>query len=399
MNKIETLFNIDGSFKFDTRKVLNRSNKVIDKTILDEIEQQGVTCEHLETLGVPVFYYQSQITLHGLFPELSYIQPTGYKSIFQNQNKSIGVKYIAVDYLKKKLIYETIRDYLPGWYILKNSGEYSLISFSKSFTDKENYKAELANMKAKVEHIDKSLFSGSVGVYLARDMFSYFLVAYIAIGTIKQENVIKLIESVCKKPIAEINESIRLKNEQEQAKRDEENRKWQAKRDEQKRQAEIYISKMTPELIAAGYIKNERLKIFDGLTGLIFNDNGKLIFRKYIKPKGKRLIHKAEQVINDISEIESVKFSEYDYRKIHSEYVSNFWTIQAKQPAKQFDIKPGIKINEKLNGIEIRFPSKPDISILEKLKSAGWRWSSFNLCWYNRNTPDNLKFANLITQI
>jgi len=277
MNKIETLFNID---KFDTRKVLNRSNKVIDKTILDEIEQQGVTCEHLETLGVPVFYYQSQITLHGLFPELSYIQPTGYKSIFQNQNKSIGVKYIAVDYLKKKLIYETIRDYLPGWYIFKNSGEYSLISFSKSFTDKENYKAELANMKAKVEHIDKSLFSGSVGVYLARDMFSYFLVAYIAIGTIKQENVTKLIESVCKKPIAEINESIRLKNEQEQAKRDEENRKWQAKRDEQKRQAEIYISKMTPELIAAGYIKNERLKIFDGLTGLIFNDNGKLIFRK-----------------------------------------------------------------------------------------------------------------------
>ena len=213
MDKIETLFNID---KFDTRKVLNRSNKVIDKTILDEIEQQGVTCEHLETLGVPVFYYQSQITLHGLFPELSYIQPTGYKSIFQNQNKSIGVKYIAIDYLKKKLIYETIRDYLPGWYILKNSGEYSLISFSKSFTDKENYKAELANMKAKVEHIDKSLFSGSVGVYLARDMFSYFLVAYIAIGTIKQENVIKLIESVCKKPIAEINESIRLKNEQEQ---------------------------------------------------------------------------------------------------------------------------------------------------------------------------------------
>ena len=32
-------------------------------------------------------------------------------------------------------------------------------------------------------------------------------------------------------------------------------------------------------------------------------------------------------------------------------------------------------------------------------ESAGWRWSSFNLCWYNRNTPDNLKFANLITQI
>jgi len=59
-------------------------------------------------------------------------------------------------------------------------------------------------------------------------------------------------------------------------------------------------------------------------------------------------------------------------------------------------IKPGITANEEKNGIEIRFPEKPDVLILNKLKSAGWRWSRFSHCWYNQNNTENMTFASSI---
>lgn len=143
-----------------------------------------------------------------------------------------------------------------------------------------------------------------------------------------------------------------------------------------------------PALISAGYVLNDKIKIFDGLTGLKFNDDGKLAYRKYIKPKGKRLFHKAGIVIRNLKEIESIRFSEYN--KTRQDFEINFWTLKLKTKT----IKPEVTKNEKLNGIEIRFSSKPDKKTLENLKSNGWRWSNYNQCWYNRNTCENLKFAN-----
>lgn len=40
--------------------------------------------------------------------------------------------------------------------------------------------------------------------------------------------------------------------------------------------------------------------------------------------------------------------------------------------------------NREKNGIELRFPAKPDSSVLDALKARGWRWSRFSSCWYHR---------------
>jgi hypothetical protein len=40
--------------------------------------------------------------------------------------------------------------------------------------------------------------------------------------------------------------------------------------------------------------------------------------------------------------------------------------------------------NAAKGGIEIRFPGKPEASVLDALKSHGWRWSRFGACWYHR---------------
>lgn len=52
-----------------------------------------------------------------------------------------------------------------------------------------------------------------------------------------------------------------------------------------------------------------------------------------------------------------------------------------------------VRENEEKGGIEIRFPSKPDASILEQLKRHGWRWSRFGSCWYTKATEEARAFA------
>lgn len=52
-----------------------------------------------------------------------------------------------------------------------------------------------------------------------------------------------------------------------------------------------------------------------------------------------------------------------------------------------------IKKNTEKNGIELHFSNKPEEAVLNQLKSAGFRWSRFNKCWYTKDTPENLAFA------
>lgn len=58
-----------------------------------------------------------------------------------------------------------------------------------------------------------------------------------------------------------------------------------------------------------------------------------------------------------------------------------------------------VRENEEKNGVEIHFPSKPDVSVLTTLKSAGFHWSKYNRCWYIKRTPETLALAKrLIAQ-
>lgn len=59
----------------------------------------------------------------------------------------------------------------------------------------------------------------------------------------------------------------------------------------------------------------------------------------------------------------------------------------------------GVTVTENIEkkGIEIRFQSKPAQEVIEILKAHGWRWSRFNVCWYNKNTQDNMDFAQSFT--
>ncbi|GMU20599.1 MAG: hypothetical protein AMXMBFR13_06960 [Phycisphaerae bacterium] len=49
--------------------------------------------------------------------------------------------------------------------------------------------------------------------------------------------------------------------------------------------------------------------------------------------------------------------------------------------------------NEQKDGVEIRFAEKPDQSVIEQVKSHGFRWSKFQKLWYARRSEETLAFA------
>lgn len=55
--------------------------------------------------------------------------------------------------------------------------------------------------------------------------------------------------------------------------------------------------------------------------------------------------------------------------------------------------------NNDLNGIEIKFESKPNAATLEALKNAGFRWHNVKKVWYAKQTPARVAFAQSLGSI
>lgn len=151
----KSLFSEDSGF--DTPKKLNRSNRIVPVEILEEIER-GITIERLDELDLPIFKYKTQITIHGIFDELSNQRIGGYKLIFQNKNKSIGIKWNAIDYDKKVEIYSVMKRL--GYSISLTSNNfyaYKMLSYNE-----ENYN----KLKEEYNKIDDSLYVGTKDIFV-----------------------------------------------------------------------------------------------------------------------------------------------------------------------------------------------------------------------------------------
>lgn len=56
-------------------------------------------------------------------------------------------------------------------------------------------------------------------------------------------------------------------------------------------------------------------------------------------------------------------------------------------------MKISISLNTSRGGVEIRFTSKPAEEVLQRLKSAGFRWSRASRCWYKKQSAESVRFA------
>ena len=229
---------LSNSRDFDSKKKLNRSNKIIESSLIDEIDS-GITLERLDEMAkdVPIFKYGGQITIHGEFPELTG-RVFGYKSIFQNKNKSLGVKWVAIDEEKRKEIASSLR--FIGINYRRNSSD-AVFWVQKRLTDE--VKKDMLGLYSK---IDESLFYGNKRIFT----LNYYGVDYITleftINAIKKENVKPFLDSL---GVDEgfIAKEIERETNERKAFEDELNKK-DAERKIRKDAAEIEVSKIEAEL-------------------------------------------------------------------------------------------------------------------------------------------------------
>lgn len=286
MKNLETFFELSN---YDSKNITNKGTQIISQNDLNEIETKGVTIEFLEALNVPVFKYKTQITIHGLFPELKNNYLGGYKNLFQNKNLSIGVKWQVVDYAKKELIYKTIKKFDNNWRVQHNSTDYYLYKCSKSFYTKEDYKIYLEAAKEEVKHIDKSLFFGNCGVYLSQFLHGgYFLVTYINLGAIKQENVNKCIENICKASLNEISLKVKADEERAEMERKEAEEKRRIERENQNALEKPFLDAAKSFLNTNGYNYQKNVPITEGSIFIsvdYYNEKVYFTAKKFTKTK------------------------------------------------------------------------------------------------------------------
>ena len=157
--EVNTLFERNDGF--DTKHITNLSNLKPNIRLID-IEKDGVSIEEIDSINVPVCKYKTQVTIHGTFDQgrVGYCAATGYKSIVQNKNKSVGIRWIAIDGLKKKTVSRAVRlDSDCKWRFSQNSTGTELL-IVKGIN-------EIPELQSIAKAIPKDMFYGSVYIFRA----------------------------------------------------------------------------------------------------------------------------------------------------------------------------------------------------------------------------------------
>lgn len=174
---------------FDTRKVLNRSSVTIPSDVIENLEDGVFTTEMIDKLAetLPVFRYQTCITIHGAWNHIGNRRIGGYANVIQNKNGSVEVRYSAIDTEKVKKINEMFRAAGKGCRINTTSSDRA-IQFSKT-VNKENYQSVLEAYNAIAKRISEVNFYGTVQIYTAAAWGVTYLVLEISPLAIPETSV------------------------------------------------------------------------------------------------------------------------------------------------------------------------------------------------------------------
>jgi len=242
---VEKLF--DYKTEFDKKSKLLLSNKRIPESFVKAIEDGDITSEILSTLDFPIRKYYTQITVHGVFPELDKIGYR-YKFVFKNKNGSVGIKWQAID--RKK------RDYIARY--LKHSGIHYFSNSSESYFIKsrmvteENYQEVLDDMKDLLEKSKQSEYYGGSNIYKSNVYGTPFLVFQMVVNGITETNVEKLLNA-----FGYSKEDRKRIDAERLAKEEADKKAWVEKWAKQKADKDVLKHELLEELKENGYSKED----------------------------------------------------------------------------------------------------------------------------------------------
>lgn len=301
----ETIFTIDGAC--DKKSKLNRLNKRVNSEYLDRIEG-GVTIEDLDEMakdGLPILKYKTQITIHGLFPEIDNNYIYGYKNVFQNKNKSIGVKYNAIDEEKRRRIQEKVK--IVGWRYNRTS---TSIYFEKVLVanDRGQVAEKIKTLKEESDKIDEGLFYGNKSLFYGEYWGRYYIILRLGIGAVYECDIDTLISQMGWSE--DVEREVITKQEKERSEREQ---YWAAERAKSEAAKEEQVKSKASELEKLKELPRvERTESCGKFIRKKFNYNDELVFVAcYVYlPKGKRVKRINETEYKTVDEAMNHEFTE-----------------------------------------------------------------------------------------
>ena len=285
MKQLEKFFSIET--EYDKKHKLNTCNKKVPQEYLTSIEN-GCSFEQLEEMmskKFDVFKYKTQITIHGIFPELSTNRVGGYVNLIQNKNKSVGVRYTAIDHDKKARLFGLLSK-ITDWKVQENSSQYYICKMQVLPTDWRNNREKVLEIvhkyEAEAKRINRSLFVGNVSCYIAQGLFYSYMCLDVNICCFYERNFLKLFENLSGMTLEEGKKKYDAIKAEEKRKHEELESRWAKEREErkikeaeeQKKKVEM-INKFVSETPAPdGYSKRENYQpqTGDNLCRLYFDE-------------------------------------------------------------------------------------------------------------------------------
>ena len=385
MKQLEKFFDIETAYA--KKHKLNTCNKRVPQEYLDKIED-GCSIEDLEEMmknRFDIFKYKTQITIHGIFPEISTRRIGGYVNLTQNQNKSVGVRYSAIDYEKKSRLYKILAD-VGGWGIERNSVSFSIhkmkeLPWASECKSKEEFLERCQNIVKEfreiADRIDRSLFVGYVDCYLAQTLWgSKIIVLSVNVMCFYEKNFKAIVENISGKTFAEcetICEEKRIERERLKKERDE---RWAIERakaaEEKKAKKEKFLAE-NPIPDGFSHIDEEYspqvgdivMKLEDGWSGY------KFVFYTFVKHGGRLLIKPCD--ING----ENVK-SGHEFKK---GTIKGGWLKKHVEKESVFALtSPSQLVINKISSTQIILLGET-YPIRAKIKELGGKWNKWKKGW------------------
>lgn len=266
---LQKLFTND--FNYDKKHKLNTTPKQLPLEIVRNINK-GITLEQLNELlakGYDIYKYSTQITIHGTCNDLTDNNVFLYNSLMLNKNKSLGVKWIAVDTEKKNEICTKLEYF--GWTTNHTSLKFhpSLIKCSDNVSDA---KKQCNDLKTIIDNIGENMFYGSYNIYIGEIFGRYYSVLDLFINGIKKENVTPLIEKIIGMDIDTINSKIESIEAEKKRKSDEFHELYLKEQKEKDKKKNTLISYTINKLENDGYKKANSNELKDGTRFIVIED-------------------------------------------------------------------------------------------------------------------------------
>ena len=298
MKKLENTENIlEVKTSFDRKNKINRNKKKVDASILENIEDNGVTLEQLEELnkkGFKIFKYFSQITIHGIFPEIGNDRIFGYKNLFQNKNKSIGIRYNAIDEEKRQRIAERVKPL--GIAYNRNSSE-TFFSITKRYSDEA-----LAEMKAIAKKVNTDLIVGGVQLYQGYVWGMLFIQLKISVNAIYEKNIEPFLNELgaTKEVLENYKKEEELKEQKEKEEREQREKERQEKKEKIKESEKENLDYLKNNYSYTKGLNEEGLYIKPSLS--IYDESIEYRVFYLYKVKGKKKLRKQTESFDSLNE-------------------------------------------------------------------------------------------------